>query len=514
LNRRQQDERLERNLGAGSGGLVRLLPGLGAVLFAAQLNLMFVRATGFLNDPGTGWHLRAGRLMLEGKRWIEVDPFRFTHAAEPWVTTEWLSEVVLAWIEHIGGLGFLVWFGFSLFALVPLLLFRWMIENQIPRFAAFVYAVGALLILQAHVLARPHVFTYLAFPVMFLLVGPSMREGPAGRQWLALPLLFCAWANLHGGFVAGLIWLGARITGLGFDCKTVRGSVSRWAGLVAVVAAATLVNPYGARLHRQIWRMLFRLETLRYWQEFAPPDLYGPSLLGAFVLGIAFLLLVGLRITAPTGLRWEDLVPTLVFLFFSFKSQRHLFLLVLVASVPICRVVLDMRRALPEKISGRWRRFLELEREGRGDVWAVPLVAIVFAVAFIPSGTSRRLRIGDAHLSATAAEFLRANLSRVQRPITTTGNGGALIYYFFPELRVSFDDRSDFGDRENWRFLGLYAMRPGWRTVLAEGQFDSAILDPKMPLADGLSLLGDWREVYRDSVVVIFLHESKGTESV
>ena len=491
-----------------SGGGRRLLPGLGSILFAAQLNLMFSWSTVFLNDPGTGWHLQAGRWMLERKGWIYADPFSFTHGGEPWITFEWLSEVIFALVERAAGLGGLVWFGFCLFALVPLLLFRWLVVNEIPAAVAFTYTVAALIVFQGHALARPHVFTYLGFVGLFLLVGPRMSGGPKRRHWLALPTLFVLWANLHGGFTAGLLWLGARIAGLALDRTSSRGSLRGWSSFLAVSAAATLVNPHGARLHEKIWQTVVHLQTLRYWEEFGPPDFYGPSLLAAVVLAIVFLLLIAMRTSAVTHLRWEEFVPLLVFLFFSFKSQRHVFLLLLVASVPACRAVLGMlpRAAI---LPSRWRRFAELQRTAQGDWWAVPVAALLFAVALVASGLPGRLRVGEAHVSVAAAGFLRANLSHVRRPLTTTTTGGPVLYYFFPEIRVSFDDRSDFyGDRVNAKFLRLFWMQPQWQAALAEAQFDSAILPPDMPLAQGLALLPDWREVYRDHVVVIFFHGS------
>jgi len=491
-------------LSAGDGR--RLLPGVGSILFAAQLNLMFPRATAFLNDPGTGWHLRAGQMMLEEKRWIVVDPFSFTHGGEPWITFEWLSEVIFALVERVAGLGGLVWFGFTLFALVPVLLFRWLLANKIPHAAAFAYAVSALLMLQGHTLARPHVFTYLAFVLLLLVVGPRMEDGPTRRQWLALPLLFGLWANLHGGFVAGIVWLGARVAGFALDRTSGRGSLRDWSGLLAACAAVTLVNPHGARLHAHIWEELVELDTVRYWMEFAPPDFYGPSLLAAVVLATTFALLIGLRAGALADLPWQEFLPVLVFLFFSFKSQRHVFLLLPVASVTVCRAVIGML-ARPVVLPHRWRRFAELLREARGEWWAVPLLALLFGAWLAAGGLPQSLRVGEQHLSKGATDFLAANLSRVQRPLTTSTTGGPLLYYFFPALRVSFDDRGEFyRDRENLKFIHLFAMAPGWRATLSERRFDAAILPPGMPLVQGLALLPEWREAYRDDVVVIFLH--------
>jgi hypothetical protein len=485
-----------------------VLPGFDTVLFAAQMNLIAVRTTQFMSDPGTGWHLRLGALMLDERAWIRTDPFSFVHAGEPWVTFEWLSEIFFALVERAAGLGGVVLAGFALFGLLPLLLLRWLLVNGIPRGAAFTYSIAAVVVFQAHALARPHVFTYLAFGVLLLLVGPRIGGPPARRAWCSVPVLFAVWANLHGGFLAGLAWLAAAVLGATVDGNLERRAVVRWAALIVTAAASTLVNPHGLALYGHIGRILGGLETERLWMEFAPPDFYGPSLLGAVVLGIVFLLLVGLARRDHEALPWEQLAPLSLFLFFAFKSQRHVMLLVFVAGVPVCRAVLGMLPCATAR-SEWWRRFAAIERQSRGDLVLIPLVALAFGMWLQASGRAATMRVGEKHVSAAAIAFLADHLDEVRRPITTTTTGGPLVYYLFPRLRDSFDDRSEFGDAINLEFLQLFQMRPGWRHTLAERDFDSAILPVDMPLAQGLALLPDWREAYRDPVVVVFLRSAE-----
>jgi hypothetical protein len=155
------------------------------------------------------------------------------------------------------------------------------------------------------------------------------------------------------------------------------------------------------------------------------------------------------------------------------------------------------------------RRFADVERESRGDLVAIPLVAVAFGVWLQASGRAEKIRVGEKHVSAAAIGFLADHLDQVRRPITTTTTGGPLLYYLFPRLKDSFDDRSEFGDAINLEFLRLFDMRPGWRQTLAERDFDSAILPSDVPLAQGLALLPDWREAYRDRVVVVFFRSTE-----
>ena len=72
-------------------------------------------------------------------------------------------------------------------------------------------------------------------------------------------------------------------------------------------------------------------------------------------------------------------------------------------------------------------------------------------------------------------------------------------------FRVSFDDRFDFyGDKTVYSFNDLERGIPGWRDTLAKGDYDSAILDPGLPLNQLLHLTSGWHEVYRDAHAEVY----------
>src|SRR5580765_1772602 len=60
-------------------------------------------------DPDLWWHLRTGQWIMETGHIPRSDPFSFTRAGSPWVSHEWLSEVVFyeVW-KWAGGAGLIV----------------------------------------------------------------------------------------------------------------------------------------------------------------------------------------------------------------------------------------------------------------------------------------------------------------------------------------------------------------------------------------------------------------------
>ena len=59
--------------------------------------------------------------------------------------------------------------------------------------------------------ARPHIFTFLFVAVFYQFLDTGMVK--TRRMMVALPLLMVLWTNIHGGFIAGLIIIGAFVGG-------------------------------------------------------------------------------------------------------------------------------------------------------------------------------------------------------------------------------------------------------------------------------------------------------------
>src|SRR5689334_8033881 len=91
-----------------------------------------------------------------------------------------------------------------------------------------------------------------------------------------MPLL-ALWANLHGGFVAGLgvlvVWAVMR---------------PRWSSalLVAMAAAATLVNPYGVGLWTFLARTLGPRPDIAEWQAISLTTIEGVAYLAVLAFGV------------------------------------------------------------------------------------------------------------------------------------------------------------------------------------------------------------------------------------
>ena len=132
----------------------------------------------------------------------ETDVYSFTMRGQPWISTQWLAQVLYAKAYSLAGWSGPVVLAATAIAATFALLTKFL-NRHLSESTTLVFVAAALALTVPHLLARPHV---LALPLMVAWVGGMIaaadRRG-APSFWL-LPLM-ALWANLHGGFVFGLV---------------------------------------------------------------------------------------------------------------------------------------------------------------------------------------------------------------------------------------------------------------------------------------------------------------------
>jgi hypothetical protein len=163
---------------------------------------------------------------------------------QPWISTQWLAQVlyakVFAWFGWTGPVLLAAMASATAFTLLARYLVRILSDSAALVFVAVAFALTA-----PHLLARPHV---LALPIMVAWIGELVAAADRRRapSFLLLPLM-ALWANVHGGFVFGLMM----IAPIALDClMNAEASermrlAARWACFAALALAASCCTPYG-----------------------------------------------------------------------------------------------------------------------------------------------------------------------------------------------------------------------------------------------------------------------------
>src|SRR6516165_7712695 len=227
---------------AGEASLSRGLLPLWIFVFAYAL--LFLAGDRLLIDPDTQWQITVGQWILDHHAVPQTDAFSFTMRGEAWISTQWLAQVAYAGVH--------AWFGWTgpvvlaaaASALTFALLARFL-SRSLSESATFVFVAVAFALTAPHILARPHV---LALPVMVMwLVGLIAAADRHDAPSLALVPLMALWANLHGGFVFGLLMIApiALDAIVNAQDPSRKPLMLRWAAFALTAIVASCCTPYG-----------------------------------------------------------------------------------------------------------------------------------------------------------------------------------------------------------------------------------------------------------------------------
>ena len=533
-------------------GWIRLLiPSVGDVIFIVLLALLTLTplSVRLLGDAGIGWHIRTGQEILATHAIPRVDSFSSSMNGKPWFAWEWLYDLVVGGLEGVTGLNGVVFLTALMIAAVFGWTFRLLVHRGTNIFVAVVLVMLAASASMIHFFARPHVVSWLLTLAWFQVLDSSQRNAfgaarPfAGRirtgPWLwlwFLPLVMLLWVNLHGGFLVafallGIYWLSTMW--LGFSAasnkledileKRRAGRRARDLALVTVLAAmATLVNPYGFRLHTHIYRYLSNRFLMDHIDEFQSPNFHGVAQKCFAILLLITLLAAAAKIRQLTMI--EGLVVLLA-VYSGLYASRNIpvaaLLLVLVVGPLLSEA---MKRSLERSNASRRVRRVgtglallsgrmgEIESSLRGHLWAVVAFVIIFGVV-ANGGKIRSTQLMNAHFDSqrfpvAAVNFLERSGER--EPVLGPDYwGGYLIYRIYPRTLVAVDDRHDlYGEEFLKSYLKLVNVEPGWEELLTNYNIHRVLLPRGSAPANILAESAEWKMIYEDEVGVIFVRSS------
>ncbi|MDP9467535.1 MAG: hypothetical protein M3P32_02175, partial [Chloroflexota bacterium] len=174
------------------------------------------RASWPLIDGDVWWHIRAGEDVLRSGSVAHVDTWSIVGAGRPWISQDWLSNVLLAIGNGAGPWGQTALS--VLFGALSVLAF-WILWRAIAlRVPGIGWASRLVWLSIGLVLAGP--VMGVRVQVFDLLLGTTVvwvlwrYQVDPRRRWLtALPAIAAVWANLHAGWVLLFLLGGAVVVG-------------------------------------------------------------------------------------------------------------------------------------------------------------------------------------------------------------------------------------------------------------------------------------------------------------
>ena len=447
------------------------------VAATASVVMMLAVARGPIRDIDLFWHLLVGQEILHGTPVAEAGRgWSFAPVPDTWVSTQWLSEVLFASLNDVGGLAAFPVFrtvtaGLSLLVLAGVTLWRRPVRAGVWAFSL----AGLQMTLFAQ--DRSQQFTFILAPLVGYWGEQVVRRGRLPRWWVVLPLVL-VWSNLHGGWV--LVPFALAVGGLARLVDEGWRTSTWWRAWVLAAAStgAALVSPAGLTNVLAFVRFSGSTGHIGEWSRVSVWNWQA----------IPFLLLVAVVLSCwllgparPTRGEVVFLAAVVVFGFAYWRNVTPTSLML----APFVTGVVARALRLPDPTPPGQRtpmRRLSLVIAAVGAALAIAMSAI--QVPVVQEGTPLTLL---ARLHAATAP---------QRVLNTYNLSGLTLWFAGPppHVTVGIDGRADrYGDE----YIGDYqdtllGAREGWETMLDQLHPTAAVLSGENALAGVLVTQRHW----------------------
>ena len=469
------------------------LAGLGLAAIAIVLLALAAFSPAVLGDGDTFSHLATGEWILAHGQAPRADPFSHSMPGAPWVAHEWLSETLMTLVFRLGG-----WSGVVLMtgaAAATAALIVGLSTARELRGAPLVATVGlGVGLITASLLARPHM---LALPIA---AGWSAGLLAARARGRAPPLAFAAlmtlWANMHGGFIFGLVLIGPLALEALMEAPAgARLATARaWTLFGLAALGAALVNPYGVEALILPFRLI-EIENLSRISEWRPQDFSHPG-----TMELALLALLGLALTRPFAMAPVRAALILALIAMALQHSRHQALLGILAPMLLARPVAAAVGA--GAIAGERRRAATIA------VAATLAGALMIATARLLAPIEP---VDETSAPISALQAVPPDL-RAKPALNDYGFGGYLI---FSHVRPFIDGRAElYGDAMLSLYGKLQAGEPATiKSTLERYAIAWTIFPPDARIVAILDRAPGWRRLYADGVAVVQARDDAATEA-
>ncbi|NUN13165.1 MAG: hypothetical protein HUU55_05965 [Myxococcales bacterium] len=151
-------------------------------------------------DVDIFWHIVAGRWIWEHAALPTTDVFSAADPTRPWYTFQWLYEVVVYFLDDLGGL-LLIRLVSSLLVISAFVVFFRRLRTYIGPTELVLFLMSLLVVLYSdRIRVRPHIVNFLFMAIFLpLFLQPRRHNQPIRTLITRVAILVGLWANLHAG---------------------------------------------------------------------------------------------------------------------------------------------------------------------------------------------------------------------------------------------------------------------------------------------------------------------------
>jgi len=437
-----------------------------------------------------GWHLAAGDLIRSQGSVPFHDPWSYTIGGRQWFNLSWLWDVLASALFQQAGFSGLIVFVIAGGAAIVLCLTRIGLSSGASPIAVCISVLAASLLYPA----------YTAFPNIYLTASPNITTMlfsvifygvclKRTRYVLLLPAIMVLWVNLHGGFLNGLIIIGAfsGVALLKRDWKSFKIYGLVGAGCFAV----TFINPLGWHIYEGLKVTLghFVQDYVTEWWPY-----YRSITLPGSIPGILYILIfVTLELRSRGSCPAEARLLSWLFLFLGLYQFRYMSFFFMFSTVPLA---LHLDRLLPK-------------RAGTERALLVAGIAAACALPLVYKRIDPALGLPEM-LSKQDALYLKTHFPHA-RLLNHWNYGGLFIFYTRGAVPVFVDGRAStaYPDgllRDFFKLTNQKVDEADWDSVLAKYHIDTVLwMNTHKELRQFIVEKRGWKEAYTGMYASIYV---------
>jgi len=321
------------------------------------------------------------------------------------------------------------------------------------------------------------------------------------------PLVMVLWANLHGGWAIGFVFLGLAFVAEALRLVVDRRDPAAWAHLrrLAVIGAASglavLATPHGPGLLLYPFATQGSVAQQSLIVEWFSPDFHRLDLKPFEAMLI--LLFTGFVLRRPS---LYELLLSITVLVAALQSVRHIAIFVATATPLLAWSWSPTLTDLGERSSRLFSR-VRPQRLVAAAATGTAVIAVVILVVLRSLLAHQAASTVDNYPSG-AADYLDAHPTVGTHMFSDYAWGGYMIYRFYPQpsRRVFLFGEADLmGDTIMNEYVDVTQLHSDWLDILNRHGVDYVVFEPDLALTTALATQPNWHLVYSDKVAVIYV---------
>ena len=451
-------------------------------------------------DSDLGRHLTLGSHILDTRLIPIFDLLSHTRTELSRPPYEWLSQVLFTLAYRLLGLDGVILLTAFIIALTFAIVYQFASRRSKLPILTLLFVFLAAGASSLHWLPRPHIFTFLLLAIWVEYLE-QVSQGKSIRLYI-FPIIMLFWANLHGGFVFGILAWIAYFAGWLWNLFHMKANAQIGKNLLVVGVSsliATIITPdlwhnWEAVLNNHSAFILNRtIETMQ------------PNLADTSILPYTLFLLLSILLFV---INWKMIKPQHFFLFLGLGFISLLMARNIPLFVIACTPILSEMGASPLSSSNVWiqfeRRFAGFSKNG-WSIW--PSVVILLAIGYLSFFNIKNERsvfqFDSTVFPVETVRFIEAN-PQSGNMFNEFNWGGYLEYKLWPHYNVFLDSQSDFyGETLMREYDQIMSANGNWNNLLEKYNVEWAIIPPDMPLASTLQSELGWNVLYQDNTAII-----------